>query len=185
MGAANLPGGETPFRRELEASVPAELNSVLAFYRSELTKRGWKEAAEHSVVKADQVQLAFTSPEGPAVLKLGRQHGETTIDLAQKNPAAAAKADVMPKPGLAKLMFGNMGGGEAAVTINKQTIRIAAGAGGPQSPKGPTLELPPGKYQYSLKVAGGPGRTNQIEIAADDTWGLMIAPNGEVMRLEM
>jgi hypothetical protein len=185
MGAANLPGGQTPFRRELEANVPAELNSVLAFYRSELTKRGWKEAAEHAVVKADQVQLAFTSPEGSAVLKLGRQNGETTIDLAQKNPAAAAKADVMPKPGLAKLMFGNMGGGEATVTINKQTIRIAAGAGGPQSPKGPTLELPPGKYRYSLKVAGGPGRSNQIEIAADDTWGLMIAPNGEVMPLQM
>jgi hypothetical protein len=185
MGAANLPGGQTPFRRELEASVPAEINSVLAFYRSELTKRGWKEAAGHAVVKADQVQLAFASPEGPAVLKLGRQNGQTTIDLAQKNPAAAAKADVMPKAGLARLMFGNMGGSEAAVTINKQTIRIAAGAGGPQSRKGPMVELPPGKYQYSLKVAGGPARSNQIEIAADDSWGLMIAPNGEVMPLQM
>jgi hypothetical protein len=91
----------------------------------------------------------------------------------------------MPKPGLAKLMFGNMGGSEAAVTINKQTVKVAAGAGGPQSPKGPTLELPPGKYQYSLKVAGGPARNNQIEIAADDAWGLMIAPNGEVLPLQM
>jgi len=185
MGASHLPGGQTPFRRELEASVPAELNSVLAFYRSELTKRGWQETAERTVVKADQAQLAYTSPEGPAVLKLGRQNGETTISLAQKNPAAAAKADIMPKPGLAKLMFGNMGGSEAAVTINKQTVKVAAGAGGPQSPKGPTLELPPGKYQYSLKVAGGPARNQQIEIAADDAWGLMIAPNGEVLPLQM
>ncbi len=185
MGASHLPGGQTPFRRELEASVPAELNSVLAFYRSELAKRGWKETAERAVVKADHAQLAFTSPEGPAVLKLGRQNGETTVNLAQKNPAAAAKADVMPKPGQAKLLFGNMGGGEAAVTINEQTIKIAAGAGGPQSPKGPILELPPGKYQYSLKVAGGPARNNEIEIAADDTWGLMIAPNGEVLPLQM
>jgi hypothetical protein len=185
MGASHLPGGQTPFRRELEASVPADLNSVLAFYRSELTKRGWQETAERTVVKADQAQLAYTSPEGPAVLKLGRQNGETTISLMQKNPAAAAKADVMPKPGLAKLMFGNMGGSEAAVTINKQTVRVAAGAGGPQSPKGPTLELPPGKYQYSLRVAGGPARNNQIEIAADDAWGLMIAPNGEVLPLQM
>src|SRR5258708_6846065 len=185
MGAANLPGGQTPFRRELEASVPAELNSVLAFYRSELARRGWKETAERTVVKADQAQLAFTSPEGPAVLKLGPQNGETTISLAQKNPAAAAKADTIPKPGLAKLMFGNMGGSDAAVTINKQTVKVAAGAGGPQSPKGPTLELPPGKYRYSLKVAGGPARSQQIEIAADDAWGLMIAPNGEVLPLQM
>jgi hypothetical protein len=82
-------------------------------------------------------------------------------------------------------MFGNMGGGEVAVTINKQTVKIAAGAGGPQSPKGPTLDLPPGKYQYSLKIAGGPARSNQIEIAADETWGLMIAPNGEVLPVQM
>jgi hypothetical protein len=185
MGAANLPGGQSPFRRELEASVPADINSVLAFYRGELAKRGWTEMAEQAVVKVDQAQLAFTSPDGPAMLKLARQNGETTVNLAQKNPVAAAKADVMPKPGLAKLLFGNVGGGEAVVTINKQTIRIAAGAGGPQSPKGPTLDLPPGKYQYALKVAGGASRMRQIEVAADDTWGLMIAPNGEVMPLRM
>ena len=47
------------------------------------------------------------------------------------------------------------------------------------------LDLPPGKYQYSLKVAGGPARNEQIEIAADDTWGVMIAPNGEVLPLQM
>ena len=82
-------------------------------------------------------------------------------------------------------MFSNIGNSEATLTINKQTIRIAAGAGGPQSPKGPTLELPPGKYQYSLKVAGLPVRNNDIEVAADDTWGLMVAAGGEVMPLQM
>ncbi len=90
------------------------------------------------------------------MLKLGRSNDETTVNLAQKIPAAAAKGEVMPKPGQAKLLFGNLGNREAAVIINKQTIKIAAGAGGPQT-KGPTLELPPGKYQYSLKVAGGSG----------------------------
>ena len=163
---------------------PAELGSVLAFYRGELGKRGWKEAADRAVVRPDQVQLAFSAPEGPATLKLGRSNGETTVNLAQKIPAAAAKGDIMPKPGQARLMFVNVGDGEAAVTINKQTIRIAAGAGTPQS-KGPTLDLPPGKYQYSLKVAGGPVRNNAIEVAADDAWGLMIAPGGEVMSLQV
>lgn len=184
IGAGKLPGSDISFRRELEASIPAELNSVLAFYRSELSKRGWKESAERAVVKPDQVQLAFSSPDGPAVLKLGRSNDETTVNLAQKIPAAAAKGDVMPKPGQAKLLFGNLGNSEAALTINKQTIKIAAGAGGPQT-KGPTLELPPGKYQYSLKVAGGPARNNAIEVAADDTWGLMIAPDGDVMSLQV
>jgi hypothetical protein len=69
-----------------------------------------------------------------AILKLGRSNGETSVNLAQKIPAAAAKADIMPKPGRAKLMFGNIGDSEAALAINEQTIKIAAGAGGPQSP---------------------------------------------------
>jgi hypothetical protein len=184
IGASKIPGTDIAFHRELSASVPAELGSVLAFYRSELGKRGWKETTERAIVKPDQAQLAFTSPDGPATLKLGRSNGETSIDLAQKIPAAAAKADIMPKPGQAKLMFSNLGNGEATVTINKQTIKIAPGAGGPQS-KGPTLELPPGKYQYSLKVGGRPARNNEIEVAADDAWGLMVAPDGEVMPLHV
>ena len=185
IGTGKVPGSNTPIRRELEASIPAELNTVLGFYRSELGKLGWKEATEGAVVKPDQVQLAFVSPDGPAALKLGRSNGETSVNLAQKYPAVAAKADFVPKPGQAKLVFGNLGGGEATVSINKQTIKIAGGAGGPQSPKPPMLDLPPGKYPYTLKVAGGPARTNQIEIAAGDTWGLMVAPSGEVLPLHM
>ena len=184
LGTGKLPGTQTPIRRQLDASVPANLASVLAFYRGELGKLGWKEMAERAVVKPDQVQLAFSSPEGPAVLKLGRSNGETSINLAQKIPAAAAKGDVMPKPGQARLLFSNLGDSEAALTINKQTIRIAAGAGGPHA-KGPTLELPPGKYSYSLKVAGGPVRNNEIDVAADDAWGLLIAPGGDVMSLQV
>ena len=185
IGTGKMPGSDAPFRRELEASVPATLNSVLAFYRSELGKRGWQETAEGAIVKPDQAQLAFTSPDGPATLKLGRSNGETSVNLAQKYPAAAAKADVVPKPGQSKLMFGNIGKSEATVSINKQTIKIAAGAGGPQSPRPPMIDLPPGKYHYSLKIAGGPARNNQIEIGAGDTWGVMIAPSGDVLPLQM
>jgi hypothetical protein len=184
LGTGKLPGTETAIRRELNASVPAELGAVLAFYRGELGKRGWKESAERAVVKPDQVQLAFASPDGPATLKLGRSDGETTVNLALKIPAAAAKGDIIPKPGQARLMFVNVGDSEAALTINKQTIKIAPGAGGPHA-KGPTLDLPPGKYQYSLKVAGHPAQANSIEVAADDTWGLMVAPDGAVMPLQV
>jgi hypothetical protein len=185
IGTGKMPGSDAPFRRELEASIPAELTTVLAFYRGELGKRGWRETAEGAVVKSDQAQLAFTSPDGPATLKLGRRNGETSVNLAQKYPAAAAKADVVPKPGQSKLMFGNIGKREATVSINKQTIKIAAGAGGPQSPRPPMIDLPPGKYQYALKIAGGPARNNQIEIGAGDTWGVMIGPGGDVLPLQM
>ncbi|HEX9209918.1 MAG TPA: hypothetical protein VF901_05365 [Bradyrhizobium sp.] len=182
---AKLPGVDIPFRRELEASVPAELSDVLAFYRTELTRLGWQEKPDGAAISADRVRLAFASPLGPAMLKLGRANGETSVNLVQKNPDAATKADIMPKPGQAKLMLGNMGDKDAQLTINKQTIRVAAGAGGPQSPKGPTLDLPPGKYQYSLKVAGRPARNDTIEIAAGDAWGLMVGPGGDVLPLQM
>jgi hypothetical protein len=154
QGASAGLGGQTPFRRELDASVPAELAAVLAFYRGELAKREWKESAQGAVVKPDRVMLVFSSPDGPAVLKLGRQNGETKVELALKIPAAAAKAAMLPKPGQVKLMLGNVGDTEAAITINKQTIKVAPGVGGPQTPNGPSLELPPGKYKYALKVAG-------------------------------
>jgi hypothetical protein len=184
LGVGKIPGSQTPFRRELDASVPAELGSVLAFYRSQLGKLGWKEAADRAIVKPDQAQLTFSSPEGPAFLKLGRHDGETTVNLAQKIPAAATKADVMPKPGQARLLLSNIGDSDAALTINKQTIKIAAGAGGPHA-KGPTLELPPGKYQYSVKVAGSAVQNNEIELAADDAWGLLVAPDGGVLPLHV
>ncbi len=185
-GTTTMPGGQSPFRRALNASVPAELGAVLAFYRSELAKRDWKETALGAVVKPDRVVLAFSSPEGPAVLKLGRQGGETTVDLALKIPAAAVKAGMLPAPGRVKLMFGNMGDTEAVITINAKTIKIAAGVGGPKTPNGPTLELPPGKYKYSLQIAGRPVRTSELTVGADDTWGLMVAPGGAaVMPLQM
>ena len=173
--SGKLPGSNAVYRRRLDASIPAELNAVLAFYRRELGKRGWTESTERAVVQADRVQLAFTSPDGPAMLKLGRSNDETSVILAQKYPAVAAKADFVPKPGQAKLMLGNVGESEAAVTINKQTIKLAAGAGGLQSPKPPILELPPGKYRYSMKVAGRPDRNDAIEVIADDGWGLIVS----------
>ena len=178
-------GGGTPFRRELDASVPAELTAVLAFYRRELGKLQWKEA-QGAVVAANKAQVAFASPDGPAVLKLGRQNGETSINLALKISAEAKKAGVAPPAGKARLMFGNMGEAEAAITIGANTIKVAPGAGGPRSPDGPKLELQPGKYKYAVKVGGKPGKSGEIEVGADDTWGLMIAPGGDdVLPLQM
>ncbi|MET4324900.1 hypothetical protein ABIB80_000705 [Bradyrhizobium sp. i1.15.2] len=185
ISSTKFPGSEQSFRTELEASIPAELGEVLAFYRTELTNRGWQEKADGAIVTAERAELAFTSPEGPAVLKLGRARDETTVSLVQRNPQAAAKADIMPKAGQARLMLGNMGPKEASLTINNQTVKIAAGAGGPQSPKGPMLDLPPGKYQYALRLPGRPARTETLTVAAGDAWGLLVGPNGDVLPLQM
>lgn len=185
FATTKIPGGEAPLRRELTASIPAPLDDVLAFYRAELSRLGWQEKTDGAAVSAERAQIDFTSPQGPAVLKLGRTKGETTVNLAQKNADVAAKTDIMPKAGQARLMLGNMGPNEASLTINKQTVKIAAGAGGPQSPKGPMLDLPPGKHQYALRMPGRPARTEILTVAAGEAWGLLVGPSGDVLPLQM
>jgi hypothetical protein len=176
-------GDQSPFRRAVTASVPVDPAAVLAFYRRELGKLNWKEETKGAVITPDRAVIAFSSSDGPAVLKLGRKDGETSVNLAVRNPDAAAKAGMMPKSGQCKLLFGNANGAEAVITINKQTIKVAGGAGS-KGPDGPTLDLPPGKYTYSLKLAGRPAQNGEVEVGADETWGLLIGPGG-VLPLHM
>ncbi|MBB4373922.1 hypothetical protein GGD63_006751 [Bradyrhizobium sp. cir1] len=160
-------GAKAPLRLDIEARVPAELSDVLAFYRRELGKRGWQEKPDDAVIAADRVQLVFASPKGPATLKLGRAKGETIVSLAQRNPEAAAKADFLPTPGQARLIFGYLRPDVASLVINNQTIEIAGGENHPQ-----VLDLPPGTYSYELRVSGLLVRTDTVTVASGEAWSL-------------
>ena len=170
-------GTTTPFRHDLKASVPLALTDVLGFYRRELGKRNWKEDVKGAVVTADKAVVAYASPDGPAVLKLDRKDKEISVELVVKNPGAAEKAGVLPKPGRVKVLFGNINDKEAALTFNNKTIKVAADAG-TKAPDGPTLDLAPGKYKYSIKPPGKPAQSEELDLGADETWGLMIGPGG-------
>jgi hypothetical protein len=170
-------GTTTPFRHDLKANVPLSLTDVLGFYRSELGKRSWKEESKGAVIAADKAVIAYASPDGPAVLKLGRKDGETTVDLVMKNPDAASKAGILPKPGQVKVMFGNINDKEAVITFNNKAIKVAPGAG-TKAPDGPMLDVAPGKYKYSIKLPGKPLQNDEVELGADEIWGLMIGPGG-------
>ncbi len=170
-------GDKSPFRRELTANVPLDLKTVLEFYRRELTKLNWKEESKGAVVAADNAFLAFSSDEGPATLKLTRKDGETIVKLATKNADAATKAGVIPKPGQAKVLVTNPNDAEAVITINKQTVKVAAG-GGTKVPDGAMIDLAPGKYKFSIKLPGQPASNDELEVGADQTWGLLIGPGG-------
>ncbi len=167
---------KTPFRRELNATVPLDLSVVLDFYRRELGNRGWKEEGKGAAVAADRATLRFASPEGPAVLTLGRKGNETTVNLGVKNPEAARKAGVLPQPGKAKVMFGNIQPDAMSLTFNNRTIKVPGNAG-TKAPDGPTLDLAPGKYKYSIKI-DGKVEVDEVEVRSDETWGLMISPAG-------
>lgn len=166
-------GVETPLRTRLEATVPAELGDVLAFYRTELGKLGWQEQHDGAVVSADHVQLAFVSPLGPGMLALDRKDSGTRVDLVQKNASVATNANVMPEPGQAMLVFSNISDTDATLTINDRTLKRAAGA------RAASLDLQPGKYSYEVNVAGHPATTHILDFAAGDTWELTVGRDGE------
>jgi hypothetical protein len=166
-------GVETPLRTKLEATVPAEISDVLAFYRTELGKLGWQEQHDGAMVSADHVQLAFVSPLGPGMLALDRNETGTAINLVQKNASVATNANVMPEPGQAMLVFSNISETEATLTINDRTVKRASGA------HAVSLDLAPGKYSYELSVPGHPATTNILNFAAGDTWELTVGRDGE------
>ncbi|UWU76894.1 hypothetical protein N2603_00020 [Bradyrhizobium huanghuaihaiense] len=166
-------GIEAPLRTRLEATVPADLGDVLAFYRTELGKLGWQEQHDGAVIAADRVQLAFASPLGPALLELHRKDSSTAVELVQKNSDTATRANVMPEPGQAKVVFSNIGETDAALTIDARTITRAGGA------NAVALDLPPGKYPYEVNVPGHAAHTNTLVIAAGDTWELTVGRDGD------
>lgn len=166
-------GVETPLRTRLEATVPAGISDVLAFYRTELGKLGWQEQHDGAMVSADHVQLAYASPLGPGLLALDRRDSGTRIDLVQKNASVATNANVMPDPGQAMLVFSNISDTDATLTINDKTLKRAAGA------RAVSLDLKPGKYSYEVNVPGHPTATHVLNFAAGDTWELTVGRDGE------
>jgi hypothetical protein len=175
--------GKTKFRTERDTTVPASLGSVLAFYRRELPKSGWKEA--DAVVAADRAVLSLVSDKGRGVLTLSRQDGETAVSFVERREAEAKKAGILPKAGQAKLIFGSMAEAPAKVIFGKRTITIPPGMGGSERPDGPMLDLPPGKYAYSVVVGGAAPTKEEVEVADGESWALVIGPGGGSMPLHM
>ena len=167
----------TPFRMEINATVKANVNSVVAFYRSELTKRNWTEETKGADVRADKALITFMSPNGPVVLSVDRVKADTNIVLAIRKTEEAKKSGLLPKPGQVKVLISSMLDNESTVTIDKRSIKVGAKVG-LKAPDGPTLELRPGKYKVSVKSGSKPTVSEDIDLTGDSIWGLMIGPGG-------
>ena len=181
---------DSTFIKAFHVETPLDLAGVLHFYRLELSKRGWSENAG-AVVEPDGAVIAFTTSDGPALLRLTRQDDRTIADLSQRKPAAA-NGGIKPMPGQVRLLLGNSTDEAAVITINGQTIKLAAQAGladnpvtGPKSTDGQEINLPPGKYKVSLKIASGAAQNRAFEVAADETWGLVAGPAGVPLPLHL
>jgi hypothetical protein len=187
---------DSPFIKSLHLETPLDLSAALGFYRAELSKRGWTEN-DGAVVAPDRAVIAFTTTDGPALLRLIRQDDRTIADLSLRKSAAAKSASaksaaaandvIQPRPGQAKLMLGNARDEEAVITINAQTITLAARAGDKLAvsagdagklPDSQKIDLPPGRYKVTLNVASGAAQNREFEVAADETWALLVGPDG-------
>ena len=174
----------SPFIKSVHVETPLDLAAVLGFYRAELSKRGWMEN-DGAVVAPDRAMVAFTTTTGPALLRLVHQDDRTIADLSLRKPAAVfEQADIMPSPGQVRLLLANDTDEEALITINEQTITLAARAERSLTKATdvrrelPQTDLPPGKYRVTLKVAGSAAQTREFEVAADETWSLLVGPAG-------
>ena len=176
-GPASLSGSEKSlYRYSAHASVKASVDTMLAFYRREIGKLDWKEQPG-ATVTANQAEIAYTTPQGPAVLKIVRKDGETFSTLLVRKQEEARKDGMLPRAGQTKILFGNILEKEVVLTVDKTKVKIAAGLGG-KKPNGPMLDLTPGKHKYSVKLPGQPALTEEFEVADGDIWALMVGPGG-------
>ena len=173
------------FIESVHVETPLDLAATLGFYRVELSKRGWAEDGG-ALVEPGRAVIAFTTTDGPALLRLVHQDDRTIAGLSLHKPAAP-NASILPRPGQVRLRLGNATDEETVITINEQTIKLAARAGneltddpetGRKSPDSPEIDLPPGKYKVALKIASGAAQNREFEVAADETWGLLAGPAG-------
>jgi hypothetical protein len=185
-------GKNSPFIEAVHVETPLDLAAVLGFYRLELGKRGWTENGG-AVVEPDRAVIAFTTSDGPALLRLSHPDNRTIADLSLRKPAAT-HADILPMPGQARLLLGNDTDEEAVIAINEQTITLAARAGHDltenseivrKSPDSTEIDLPPGKYKLTLKLASGAAQDREFELAADETWGMLAGPAGVPLPLHL
>ncbi|MET4800564.1 hypothetical protein [Bradyrhizobium sp. LB11.1] len=173
------------FIRSAHVETPLDLAAVLGFYRASLGQRGWTET-NGAVIAPDRAEIAFTTSDGPATLRLIRQDNKTIADLSLRK-FMNVTAGIPPKPGQVRLMLGNETDDAAVVTVNERTISLAAHAGekltytddaAREVSDIPKIDLPPGKHKVTVKAEGSTARSRELEIAANETWGLLVGPDG-------
>ena len=172
-GLGNQGSTTTLYSKAVNFSAPNSVADIVAFYRSELTKKGWKEDAAQ--VSDTDAEVSFTAPEGPAKLVVKRNGDMSDAELTLNNKAKAAASPLAPKAGQVKILFGNMSDKDAEITIGGKKVKVSAGAGS-QGPDGPSLELKPGQITASMK-----GAKESFKADADTIWMVGIGPGGLIV----
>lgn len=165
-------GGE--FRRMIAVYSPSDVETLTAFFQTELASRGW--TLDDSEATETETTLRFSGSDGELVVTL-TPGDETEALLVLRNQAAAEEAGVLPPAGQARLYLVNFTEGELTVTIDGQTIDVPPSAGMESPNDAPMLDLPPGTYDVTTTVDGA-SVTDEIVVGADESWGLLLDEYG-------
>ena len=170
-GLGNNGSSATQFSKAVNFSAPNSVADIVAFYRAELAKKGWKEDAAKVDEKA--AELSFTAPEGPAKLVVKRNGDMSDAELTLTQKSKAAASPFAPKPGMVKLVFGNMSDKAADVSIAGKHVKLGPGQGS-KGPDGPTLEVKPGDFTATIKGA----KPETFTAGPDEIWMVGVGPGG-------
>lgn len=170
-GMGNNGSTATQFSKAVNFSAPNSVADIVAFYRAELTKKGWKE--DTAKVSDSEAELSFTAPEGPAKLTVKRNGDMSDAELTLTEKSKASVSPLAPKPGMVKLVFANMSDKAADVSIAGKHIKLAARQGG-AAPDGPTLEVKPGDFTAQVKGL----KPEAFTTGPDEIWMVGVGPGG-------
>ena len=169
-GLGNMGSTRTQFSHAVNFSAPNSVADIVAFYRTELTKKGWKEDA--AKLGDSEAELKFTAPDGPATLSLKRNGDMTDAELTVTEKSKAAASPLAPKPGMVRLVFGNMSDNPADVIIGSKHVKMTPGQGA-KGPDGPMLEVKPGNITVKSKSA-----KESFTAGPDEIWMVAVGPGG-------
>jgi len=175
-------GESGAYRRSLTTVSPSALKDVLALYRTELAARQWNELpATVAPTDAEATLLYDNLDNGQLELKLkANADGGTDISMVVRSEAAAKKDGILPPAGKARIYLGNMS--DAAVTfhLDGKDIEVAVDSQGQPASMAdvPSVDVAPGKHEFTLTLSGQPPITDTIEVAAGETWALVAGPDG-------
>ena len=163
------------FSRRMTVTSPSDMPTLAEFYQTELPAYGW--GLDGSTETGDSTTLTFSGSDGKLTVTLKPSGDETEVLLVNKNTAAATAAGILPLAGQARIYLVNFSDKALTVVINDQTIQVPAGAGMESPETAPTLDLKPNTYQVTTK-AGSSSVTDEITVGPDETWTLLLTPEG-------
>ena len=168
----------TPFLTLIEGTKESPLKPLVAFFQDAMTTADWKKDEKRSSVDASKATLVFKQGESTATFVLEQFGDEVDMKITKRNVKEAKAAGMLPPTGKCRIVLANAATEEATITINKKAYKVPAGLGAENPAEGKKIDLPPGTYDYTVKV-GSEEQKDKIKVEKGGAWGIIAFPGGQ------